>query len=96
VADLLAHIHQFAVVFTHNARRTQARPPGDLARATGQELHVNDATLDRVDQFFELLAEQIFADAGPFGPAARPSQGATRLERVVARTGREPSWNAGR
>jgi len=31
VADLLAHVHQFATVFTHNGRRkSQARPPEDL------------------------------------------------------------------
>jgi len=30
VADLLAHVHQFATVFTHNARKSQARPPEDL------------------------------------------------------------------
>ena len=30
VADLLAHVHQFATVFTHNARKQQARPPDDL------------------------------------------------------------------
>ena len=30
VADLLAHVHQFATVYTHNARKRQARPPEDL------------------------------------------------------------------
>lgn len=30
VADLLAHVHQFATVFTHNARKKQARPPEEL------------------------------------------------------------------
>src|SRR3954471_23311946 len=27
VADLLAHVHQFATVFTYNARKEQGRPP---------------------------------------------------------------------
>ncbi len=30
VADLLAHVHQFARVFTHNARKKQTRPPDHL------------------------------------------------------------------
>ena len=67
----------------------------DLARATSQDLHVDDARLDQVDHFFELFAEQI-AGEGPFGTAVRPPESATRLERIVARTGREPSWQAAR
>jgi len=49
-----------------------------------------------VDQFFELFAEQIAAGDGPFGPAVSPPERATRLERIVARSGREPSWQAAR
>ncbi len=60
----------------------------DLARATGQDLHVDDARLDQVDRFFELFGNE------PFGPAARVPEGATRLEQTVARTGRDPSWEA--
>ena len=30
VADLLAHVHQFATDFTDNARKRHARPPEDL------------------------------------------------------------------
>jgi uncharacterized protein (TIGR03086 family) len=142
VADLLAHVHQFAGVFTHNARKEQARPPHhlvdewreaipaqlddlvdawgqqsawqgrvsaggvemdaadnavvaieeltvhgwDLALATGQDLRVDDARLDQVDRFFERFGP------GPFGPAARAPQGATRLQQILARTGRDPSW----
>jgi uncharacterized protein (TIGR03086 family) len=152
VADLLAHVHQFATVFTHNARKQQARPAEDLvddwraaipdqldeltrawreesawqgrvsaggvemdapdnavvaieeltvhgwdlALATSQDLRVDDARLDQVDRFFELFAKQIAAGEGPFGPAASPPEHATRLERTVARTGRDPSWEAAR
>jgi len=152
VADLLAHVHQFAVVFTHNARKKQARPPEDLvddwrvaipdqldelarawretsawqgrvsvggvemdapdnavvgieqltvhgwdlARATSQDLRVDDARLDQVDDFFEVFAEQIAAGGGPFGPSAGAPERATRLERTLARTGRDPSWEAAR
>lgn len=150
VTDLLAHVHQFATVFTHNASKTQADPPQglvddwrvaipeqlgelasawneetawqgrvsaggvemdaadnavvgieeltvhgwDLARATGQDLHVDDIHLNQVDRFFELFAEQITGGEGPFGPAVVPPEGAARLERTVARTGRDPTWGA--
>jgi uncharacterized protein (TIGR03086 family) len=146
VADLLAHIHQFAAAFAQNARKEQARPPEqlvndwrdaipdqlddlarawrlesawqgrvsaggvemdaadnavvgieeltvhgwDLARASGQDLRVDDARLDQVDRFFELFG------ATPFGPAVPAPKGATRLEQSVARTGRDPSWEAAR
>lgn len=66
----------------------------DLARATGQGIHVADASLDQIDRFFDLFADQIATGEGPFGPAASPSEGATRLERTIARTGRDPSWVA--
>jgi uncharacterized protein (TIGR03086 family) len=61
----------------------------DLARATGQDLHVGDAALDQVDRFFRLFGEQ------PFGPAVAAPGRATRLEETVARTGRDPSWEPG-
>lgn len=145
VAELLAHVHQFATVFTQNARKASARPPEglvdhwreaipdqlddlahawrqesawqgrvsaggvemdaadnavvaieeltvhgwDLARATGQDAHVGDACLDQVDRFFQLFGD------GPFGPAVAAPGSASRLEETVARTGRDPSWEAG-
>jgi uncharacterized protein (TIGR03086 family) len=144
VADLLAHVHQLATVFTDNARKERSRPPEvlveswrdaipdqledlarawrqesawrgrvsaggvemdapdnavvgieeltvhgwDLARATGQDLRIDDASLDEVDRFFELFGQ------GPFGPAVAAPGGATRLELTLARTGRDPSWEA--
>lgn len=152
VADLLTHVHQFAAIFTANARKEQVRPPGtlvgdwrvaipeqldaladawrqesawqgrvsaggvdmdapdnavvaieeltvhgwDLARATGQDIHVDDATLDQVDRFFELFAAQIASGDGPFGPAVAPPERATRLEALIARTGRDPAGEPGR
>jgi len=150
VADLLAHVHQFATVFTQNARKEQVRPPEDpatdwraaipgrleelarawdeepawqgrvsaggiemdaadnavvaieeltihgwdLARATGQDLRVEDAGLDQLDRFFELFGPHTGAGDGPFGPAADPPERATRFEVILARTGRDPSWEA--
>ena len=139
VGDLLAHVHQFASVFTTNAHKQSPRPPTtlvedwrraipaqldelaaawsdeaawsgrtsaggiemaaadnaavaveeltvhgwDLARATGQQLFVDDGTLDAVDRFFEAF------DEAPFEPVEAPHD-ATRLERLIADTGRHP------
>lgn len=68
----------------------------DLALATRQDLRVDDARLDQVDLFFKLFGEQISSGEGPFGAAVSPHEGATRLERTVARTGRDPSWQGAR
>lgn len=150
VADSLAHVHQFANVFSHNARKRHAHPPEalvdewrvaiaaqldelaqawreesawqgrvsaggvemdapdnavvaieeltvhgwDLARATSQDLRVGDASLGQIDRFFDLFAVQIATGKGPFGPPASPPERATRLERTIARTGRDPWWAA--
>ena len=64
----------------------------DLARATGQQLRASDSDLDQVDRFFEMYADELASGEGPFGPAAVPPARATRLERIIARSGREPSW----
>ncbi len=148
VADLLAHVHQFATVFTDNALKEQPRPADglvddwrvaipdqlnelasvwrdesawqgrvsaggvemdawdnavvgieeltvhgwDLAKATGQDLRIDDARLDQVDRFFDLFAPEAASGNGPFGPRAAAPENATRLERTIARTGRSPSW----
>lgn len=67
----------------------------DLAHATGQPFDVDDATLDEVDRFFDLFEGQGGGN-GPFGPQADSPEGATRLERTVARAGRDPLWTSAR
>jgi uncharacterized protein (TIGR03086 family) len=150
VADLLAHVHQFATVFTLNARKEPVELPGDLpgdwrtvvpqqvqslvtawkeesawtgrvsaggvemdaadnalvaieefvvhgwdlARSTGQDFGCAEPSLDRVDQFFELFAEPIASGQGPYGPAVPAPDGADRLERTIAHTGRDPFWSS--
>ena len=64
----------------------------DLARATGQDIDVEDARLDEVDRFFELFAPQIASGQGPFGPPVDAPEPSTRLQRTIARTGRDPWW----
>ena len=65
----------------------------DLARSTGQDQRIDDASLDQVDTFFTLFAEQIATGQGPFGPEVPAPDGASRVERTVARTGRDPRGN---
>ncbi len=64
----------------------------DLATATGQLVAVDDTTLDQVDRFFEVFGEQLAAGQGAFGTPIAAPQHATRLERTVARTGRDVAW----
>ena len=65
----------------------------DLARATDQTLDVDDSVLDRVEQFFVLFSPDATSDEGPFGPVASTPDGADRLDRALARTGRDPRWS---
>ncbi|MGZ8177843.1 TIGR03086 family metal-binding protein [Williamsia sp. SKLECPSW1] len=72
----------------------------DLARATGQEVQVASSMLDRVDEFLEMFAPGTDDDAfgssanGPFGPVGPLFDGAGRLDRIVAQTGRDPAWGS--
>ncbi len=151
VADLLAHVHQFASVFTDNARKQPPQPPTelvdewrdeiprqlddlaaawredsawdgrvsaggiemdaadnalvaieeltihgwDLALATGQDFKAGEVSLDHVEGFFEAFADALASGDGPFGPATTPPAGASRLDVVVARTGRDVAWGMG-
>ncbi|PFG41519.1 uncharacterized protein (TIGR03086 family) [Isoptericola jiangsuensis] len=61
----------------------------DLARATSQELVVDGTRLDHVEDFFDVFGE------APFGPAVVAPADASRLDRLVARTGRDPAWPSG-
>jgi uncharacterized protein (TIGR03086 family) len=65
----------------------------DLARSTGQEVEVDEGHLREV----EATVQQLRGDddgeiPGLFGPAVALPAGASPLERVLALTGRDPSW----
>jgi uncharacterized protein (TIGR03086 family) len=64
----------------------------DLSRATGQDLEVPPSAMHRVDQFFELFAEPIASGQGPYGPEVPAPDDATRFDRLIAHTGRDPQW----
>lgn len=63
----------------------------DLARATGQEFVLDDATATACLGFVES-----FDPAGPpglFGPAVPVPDDAPVMDRLVARAGRDPRWS---
>jgi uncharacterized protein (TIGR03086 family) len=64
----------------------------DLARATGQDFHASEISLDHVDRFFEVFAEPIASGNGPHGPSLAAPEDADRLDRTLARAGRDPGW----
>ena len=68
----------------------------DVARASGQHLLLDDASLAAPREFVEMMSgpgsEQ--ARAGAFGPAVAVPAGASLLDAVVAGNGRDPSWSA--
>ncbi|MGL4746052.1 MAG: TIGR03086 family metal-binding protein [Dermatophilaceae bacterium] len=63
-----------------------------LAAATGQRLEVDDDQLGLVELFFALFGQEPRPGEGPFGPHAPVPDDATRLDTVLARTGRDPRW----
>ena len=65
----------------------------DLARATGQDFAADGAWLDQLDRFLELFPGPIGSGQGPYGPEVPAPDDASRLERSLARTGRDPRWS---
>ena len=65
----------------------------DLARAVGQDFESDDATADAALGFFSMFADSDRGDA--FGPAVAVPESASKLDRVVASSGRDPNWSAG-
>lgn len=63
----------------------------DLARATGQEYHCDEATAAAVLEF----VSQFDSDGTPglFGPARQHDADASVLEQALARAGRDPRWS---
>lgn len=66
----------------------------DLARAVGADEHLDDELVDEVAAY---LGPQIDAwrSAGAFGPAVAIPAGADVQTRLLAHTGRDPSWAGG-
>jgi len=69
----------------------------DVARASGQQLILDDAAIAPSREFVAMMsgpgAEEARGDA--FGPALPVPVGASALEEVIAGNGRDPAWSAG-
>ncbi|MCW2762753.1 MAG: hypothetical protein JWR85_2954 [Marmoricola sp.] len=69
----------------------------DVARASGQQIVLNDAALAPSREFVAMMSgpgsEEARGDA--FGPALPVPEGASTLDEVVAGNGRDPAWPAG-
>ena len=69
----------------------------DVARASGQQLELDDASLAPSREFVAMMSgpgsEALRGDA--FGPALPVPAGASALEGVIAGNGRDPAWPVG-
>jgi uncharacterized protein (TIGR03086 family) len=69
----------------------------DVSRAVGQRFSVRDEDVAACMEFVAQSAppERAAQRRGLFGPARPVPEGATPLDRLVALSGRDPSWTAG-
>lgn len=69
----------------------------DVARASGQQLFLDDAALAPSGEFVAMMSgpgsEEVRGDA--FGPALPVPVGASALDEVIAGNGRDPAWSVG-
>jgi uncharacterized protein (TIGR03086 family) len=65
----------------------------DLARATGQEYRLDDATAAAALAEVREQAE-LYRQYKGFGEPVQPPEGAAALELAVALSGRDPYWTA--
>lgn len=68
----------------------------DVARASGQQLVLDDASLAPAREFVAMMSgpgsDEVRGDA--FGPALPVPVGASVLDEVIAGNGRDPAWSA--
>ena len=64
-----------------------------VPRATGQDFRVDAASVAGVERFFEVFGSRIASGQGPYGPAVAVPDDASRLDRVLGATGRDPAWS---
>ena len=62
----------------------------DLAKASGQEFDADDATADAALGFYSMFGDGDRGDA--FGPAIVQPDTASKLDKVIGLSGRDPNW----
>jgi uncharacterized protein (TIGR03086 family) len=65
----------------------------DVAAATGQDYDVDPTTLDAVLPHVTAIAAEGPVE-GLFGPAVAVAEGAPKLHRIIALSGRDPGWSS--
>ena len=63
----------------------------DVARATGQEFNLDDATATALEDIVQAQAE-LFRKYQGFADAVEPPRNATVFERALTLSGRDPAW----
>jgi uncharacterized protein (TIGR03086 family) len=66
----------------------------DLARATGRDFNVDDATVDACLEFIEPISQPGMEAAREpaFGPVVNIEEDAPAVDHLIALTGRDPAW----
>jgi uncharacterized protein (TIGR03086 family) len=68
----------------------------DVARASGQDFEIDEASLSAVQPFLAPFAASEEGAPGLFGPPVSVPDGAPLLDRTIAVTGRDPAWSPDR
>jgi uncharacterized protein (TIGR03086 family) len=68
----------------------------DVARASGRDFEIDEASLTAIQPFLAPFADAPDGTPGLFGPAVRVPDAAPLLDRTLALTGRDPAWSPAR
>ncbi|MFE5710441.1 TIGR03086 family metal-binding protein [Streptomyces sp. NPDC056501] len=65
----------------------------DIARATGQDLPLTEEMAEALEDIASKLVDFVRDSFGKYAPPLPAPEGATRAERLLAFTGRDPHWS---
>ncbi|MGW6978420.1 TIGR03086 family metal-binding protein [Streptomyces sp. NPDC054932] len=65
----------------------------DIARATGQDLPLTEEMAGALEDIAARIVDFVRDSFGKYAPPLATAQGATRAERLLAFTGRDPHWS---
>ncbi|GGQ38209.1 hypothetical protein GCM10010215_72430 [Streptomyces virginiae] len=65
----------------------------DIARATGQDLPLTEEMAEALEDIASRIVDFVRDSFGKYAPARAVPEGASRAERLLAFTGRDPHWS---
>lgn len=65
----------------------------DIARATGQDLPLTEEMAEGLEDIASKLVDFVRDSFGKYAPPVVVPEGASRAERLLAFTGRDPHWS---